>query len=102
MYEREDVIGTLWARGRQLHEGFTVLCERFGAPARFEGVSPLGQLCFDPPELFLRFNAELLRRGVIPYQVCYPSFSHAEADIDEALEAMSEALAAMRKDGLFD
>ena len=102
VYEREDVVGVLWSRGRQLHEGFAVLCERFGAPARFEGVAPLGQLCFDPPELFLRVKAEVLRRGVIPYQICYPNFSHAEADIDEALEAMSGALAAMREDGLFE
>ncbi len=101
VYDREDVIGTLWARGRQLHEGFAAVAERLGIPTRFRGVAPLGQLTFDPPELFVRFEAELLRRGVIPYQIFYPSFSHGEADIEEALEAISGALSAMVDDGLF-
>ena len=49
VYETEDVIGTLWARGRQLHEGFAAVAEGLGIPTRFQGVAPLGQLTFERP-----------------------------------------------------
>jgi len=107
-YRSEDVIGRLWERGRQLHEGFNELCRRLGVPARFRGLPPTGQLTFEHPDakrnssLFLRFNGEVLKRGVIIYTVCYPNYSHTEADIAEALEAMGEALKEMKREGLFD
>ena len=105
VYEREDVIGRLWKRGEQLHEGFNAYSERLGLPARFVGASPVGQLVFDHPDaarLFLRFNAEVLKRGIIVYSVCYTNFSHTEADIDQAVGAMGEALEAIAIEGLFD
>ena len=108
VYEKEDVIGTLWARGRQLHEGFADLCARLHVPAGFQGLPPLGQFAFAQPErrrsgdLFLRFNGEALKRGVILYSVCYPSYGHSESDIEEALTAMGGALGDMKDDGLFD
>jgi glutamate-1-semialdehyde 2,1-aminomutase len=105
VYEREDVIGTLWKRGKQLHEGFNAHSERLGLPARFVGASPVGQLVFDHPDpgrLFLRFNEEVLKRGIIVYSVCYTNFSHSEADIDEAVRAMGEALEVIANEGLFE
>ena len=33
---------------------------------------------------------------------CYPNFSHAEEDIEQALAAMEEALKVMQGEGLFD
>ncbi|MBT6146054.1 MAG: aminotransferase class III-fold pyridoxal phosphate-dependent enzyme, partial [Gemmatimonadetes bacterium] len=30
VYEQEDVIGTLWARGKQLHQGVASLCDQHG------------------------------------------------------------------------
>ena len=107
VYAREDVIGTLWARGKQLHDGFNGMCKRMNIPAGFSGLSPVGQLGFSHPEasrngaLFTQFNGEVLKRGVIIYSVCYPNFSHSEADIDEALSAMEDALSAMKKSGAF-
>jgi len=108
VYEQEDVVGRLWERGRQLHEGFNEICARLGVPACFQGLPPLGQLTFTHPaagrggDLFLRFNGEVLKRGVIIYNVCYPNFSHTEDDIGQALGAMEESLAAMQGEGLFD
>ena len=104
VYEKEDVIGTLWARGRQLHEGFNSHCRRLGVPASFRGLPPAGQLVFEHPDsaLFLRFNGEVLKRGVIIYTVCYPNYSHTETDVAEAVAAMGEALEAMKVEGLFD
>ena len=104
VYGREDVIGTIWKRGAQLHSGFADLCQKLDVPAAFKGLPPLGQLAFDHPDgnLFMRFNAEVLKRGVIIYPVCYPNFSHSEADIDAALEAVAGALEAMKTAGVFD
>ena len=104
VYRSEDVIGTLWKRGRQLHEGFNELCRRLGVPVSFRGLPPAGQIAFEHPrseELFLRFNAEVLKRGVIIYTVCYPNYSHGEEDVAEAVEAMGDALRAMKDEGLF-
>jgi len=100
-HEKEDVIAAIWARGKQLHQGFNELCRKHGIDARFEGLPPCGQLTFPDGDLFQRFNAEVLKRGVIVYSVCYPNFSHSEADIDQALKAMDESLAAMKQDGAF-
>lgn len=105
VYEREDVIGTLWKRGEQLHEGFNACSERLSLPVSFVGAPPVGQLVFDHPDagrLFLRFNEEVLKRGIIVYSVCYTNFSHTEADIDQAVRAMGEALEVIAIEGLFD
>ena len=104
--EREDVVGHIWERGRQLHAGFGELCARLDVPAGFKGLPPLGLLSFEHPDsgrnadLFLRFNAEVLRRGLIIYSVCYINFSHTREDIDAALEVMGDALQAMKSEGL--
>lgn len=100
-HEKEDVIGALWARGEQLHGGLNELCRKHGVDAGFRGLPPCGQLSFATPDLFQRFNAELLQRGVIIYTICYPNFSHTEADVNQALGAMDEALQAMNQEGLF-
>lgn len=108
LYDREDVVGRLWERGKRLHEGFAAICRRLEIPASFKGLPPLGQLTFSHPEearnpdLFLRFNGELLKRGVIVYYVCYPNFSHTEADVEKALSAVEEGLKEMKDQGMFD
>jgi len=107
VYRSEDVIGHLWARGKQLHEGMRSLFNKYGVPATVRGLPPCGQLVFttgDPArnaELMLRFEGEILKRGVMIYSVMYPNYSHTEADIDEALGKMREALLVMRDEGLF-
>ena len=108
IYENEDVVGTLWERGKQLHEGFAAHCERLGVPAGFKGLPPLGQFSFHHPnakrngELFVRFSGEVMKRGLIIYTVFYVNYSHSEADIDEALVAMGESLEVMKEEGAFD
>ena len=107
VYAQEDVIGRLWRRGEQLHGGFQSHCRRLGLDAGFRGLPPVGQLVLDPEEpqrdteLFLRFNAEVLKRGVIIYSICYPNYSHTVADIETTVTAMGEALDAMCGEGLF-
>ena len=107
-YQQEEVITTIWVRGEQLHQGFQAHCDRRGIEAGFKGLPPIGELVFDPENsernaaLFLRFNAEVLRRGLIIYSVCYPNFSHTPDDIETAVKAMDGALEAMAEEGLFN
>lgn len=102
VYENEPVIETLWARGHQLHTGFNAMCAELEVPAWFWGMPPLGLLAFAHEdasrnaELFVQLNGEVLKRGVIIYSVCYPNYSHSEADIDEALGVMREALGELK------
>jgi glutamate-1-semialdehyde aminotransferase len=106
-YRQEDVIGHLWARGRQLMEGLNRLFEELGAPAAVVGFPPCCQLGFRTGDaarnrdLLLQFEGELLRRGVIIYTVMYVNYSHTVADIDEALDRMAGALRAMKMAGAF-
>jgi glutamate-1-semialdehyde 2,1-aminomutase len=70
-YRHEDVIGHLWARGRRLQDGLNEIFRELDAPAAVAGFPPCCQLGFRTPdaarnrELLLRFEGELLRRGVI-------------------------------------
>ena len=99
IYQREDVIGTLWAQGRRLHDGIAVLADSVGVPVSVAGLPPVGQLQL-PPEVRVAFEGECLQRGLILYTVLYPNYSHADSDIDAALTVMGEALAAVKSQGL--
>ena len=74
-YRNEDVIGHLWARGKQLHAGLRAAFAEFGAPATVLGLPPCGQLVFTTDDaarnaaLQTRFEGEALKRGVILYSV---------------------------------
>jgi glutamate-1-semialdehyde 2,1-aminomutase len=104
-YRREDVIGHLWARGRQLQQGLNGLFRELDAPAAVNGFPPCCQVGFTTPDrernaaLFLQFERELFRRGVILYTVMYVNYSHTAGEIDEALNRMADALRAMRASG---
>jgi glutamate-1-semialdehyde aminotransferase len=105
IYEREPVVETIWARGRQLHDGFRAICRDLDVPADFRGLAPLGALGFTKGdgrdgERLERLTAECLRRGVIIWSVCYTSYAHKESDIAEALGAVEAGMRAMRQDGL--
>jgi len=104
-YRSEDVIGHLWERGRQLQEGMNGLFHELDVPAAVTGFPPCCQIGFTTDDakrnsaLFLQFERELFRRGVILYTVMYVNYSHTAAEIDEVLNRMGDALRAMRADG---
>lgn len=101
-YASEDVIGTIWARGAALHEGFNDRAARLGVAARFRGLPPLGELMIPgAASLRTQFEGEILQRGVIIYTVCYPSYAHTEADIAQAVSAMGDAAEALQARGVF-
>ncbi|MBT3268132.1 aminotransferase class III-fold pyridoxal phosphate-dependent enzyme [Candidatus Poribacteria bacterium] len=101
-YEREDVIETLWARGKQLMDGVNAHSARLGIAVRLEGLPPMPELTLPGGgALRTRLEGELLKRGVMIYTVCYPSFSHGEADVAEAVAAIGDALDSMAAQGMF-
>jgi glutamate-1-semialdehyde 2,1-aminomutase len=107
VYQTEDVIGRLWARGERLHAGVAEITERLDVAAGFQGFAPLGIFSFhseaaDQNRLnYDRLCGEMFRRGVLLYTVCYPNFSHKEGDIDLALEAFDDAFRVMKDDNCF-
>jgi glutamate-1-semialdehyde 2,1-aminomutase len=107
VYQTNDVIETLWQRGERLHKGVGEIAERLDVEASFRGYAPLGVFGFRSQDAgrnatnYDRLCGEMFRRGILLYTVCYPSFSHSVADIDEALTAFEESLTIMKEDGCF-
>jgi len=107
IYQTNDVVGEIWKRGEQLHQGVNESVERVGAQAGFVGLPPLGLFGFRSGDAeangknYDRLCGEMFKRGVILYSVCYPTFSHTEADIAEVIQAFSDAFDVMEKDGCF-
>jgi len=107
IYRTEDVIGHMESMGARFVGGLNALFAEYGAPVEVLGLPQIGWVSWRDSartkagELALRFDGELLRRGVITYTGNYITYSHSAADIDEGLRAAREALAAMQNDGLF-
>ena len=97
---REPVVDHIWAMGRRLRDGFDRAAADVGLEARSYGLPPAVQFRFSPDaETDVRaqeiFAHALLRRGIFPSQPMLLSYAHQVADIDETVEAMRPALAAV-------
>jgi glutamate-1-semialdehyde aminotransferase len=93
-YVREDVIKTLWARGRQLAAGLDALCA--GTAVKLEGAPVHQRLTFPEPADGLRFSAEMAKRGVLWHPgVTNIMAAHTEAIIDQVLDAARASLKAV-------
>jgi glutamate-1-semialdehyde aminotransferase len=93
-YVRENVIATLWARGRQLAAGLDALCA--GTPVRREGAPVHQRLTFPEPADGLRFSAEMAKHGVLWHPgVTNIMAAHTEAIIDQVLDAARASLKAV-------
>ncbi len=104
VYRDEDVTGFLHRQGRRLRTGIDKLVDELHLASYFECV---GRDCcllygtYDqngkPSQAFRAlFLQEIIRRGVIapPFVV---SYSHSDADIDQTIEIVGEALDVYRK-----
>lgn len=105
---REEVYGTLYARGRALMEGIREVAEKAGVPLLVDGPGPVFQTYFtDAPAVrdyrdFARtdrarmalLHAALLERGVnmVPRGLWFLSTAHTEADLAFTVEAFDGAL----------
>lgn len=98
IYERENVIAHLWARGTQLMDGLNERFQAHGFPCEATGFAP----CFafaaksgvpGASDMMERFFDASYAEGVSFYRVNYPNFAHTEADIAETIERCDRALA---------
>jgi len=98
-FQREPVVPHLWAAGRRLQEGFRRAVARIDVPADCIGFPVHPKIVFRHPKdetnrlLMSLFLQETGRRGVIFHFAGFNiSYSHADADVDETLEACEAAL----------
>jgi glutamate-1-semialdehyde 2,1-aminomutase len=101
----------LFSTGRALRQGLVELLKHYGIPGQVVGEDPLFDVVFtDEPvndyrgvltqnrELLRRFNAELLKRGILKASSkMYMSMAHTAADVEQTLMAVREAFEVMTK-----
>jgi len=99
----------LFGTGTRLRDGLAAAVLKHGVAAQVSGEPPVFDIFFtDHPivdyratltadrERIKRFNAELLRRGVVKaVNKIYVSLAHTDRDVDETLEVFDQALAAL-------
>jgi glutamate-1-semialdehyde 2,1-aminomutase len=95
--DREPVHEQIWSMGRRLAEGFDALAAERGIRASSYGLPPAVQFRFgdrgeENTEMHVTFFRELYRRGVFAARPFLLSYAHRQADIDETLLSMGEAL----------
>ncbi|HEV7254358.1 MAG TPA: aminotransferase class III-fold pyridoxal phosphate-dependent enzyme [Mesorhizobium sp.] len=97
-----DGIGCMRAMGQRLRDGLDRQARRYGLPLRQSGPEQMPVFLFDDDadrRLGNAFCLEALARGVYfhPTHTMFLSAAHTEADIDEALAATDEAMAALAR-----
>jgi glutamate-1-semialdehyde 2,1-aminomutase len=109
--QKEGTYRQLFSRGHELRQGLAELLKQFGVPGQVVGEDPLFDVVFtDEPvndyrgvltqnrELVRRFNAELLKRGILKgSSKMYMSVAHTSADVEQTLTAVRESLAVITK-----
>lgn len=106
--QRDEVYGTLYARGRELMRGLSEAAAKAGVPMLVDGPGPVFQTYFtEAPAvrnyrdfaatdraMMGRLHAALLDQGVnmVPRGLWFLSTAHTEADIAATVEAFSAAL----------
>ncbi|MDP6116446.1 MAG: aminotransferase class III-fold pyridoxal phosphate-dependent enzyme [Planctomycetota bacterium] len=94
-YREENVVDHLWSKGERLFDGLNGLFEQHGLPLECDGFKccPLIRMRDGaPPDTRDRFFRAAFGQGVSFYNVAYISFSHQDADIDEALERVDAGI----------
>jgi glutamate-1-semialdehyde aminotransferase len=98
--ERENVIESIWERGRRFLAELTGIVAASGVPATVSGIPPMPFLTFDKVDDYYAerrtcFYSETIRRNLFiqPYHHWYIAHRHTDADLSCALTAIREALA---------
>ncbi|GAA3310221.1 aminotransferase class III-fold pyridoxal phosphate-dependent enzyme [Nonomuraea dietziae] len=106
--QREEVYGTLYARGRALMEGLREAAAKASVPLLVDGPGPVFQTYFTEEESVRNYrdfartdrarmallHAALLERGVnmVPRGLWFLSTAHTEADVAATVEVFADAL----------
>ena len=98
--EREKVCDKIWERGTKFLERLREIVDKSGLPVTVSGIPPMPFLTFDKDDKNLykerrtRFYTEAIRRGLFiqPYHHWYIAYRHTDADLEKALDVVSESL----------
>lgn len=94
VYREHNVIDHLYRVGRQWQEGQNALFAKYDWPLHSKGLASCPILVneSDNPAALTDLFRAAYRNGLSLYNVTYPTFSHQESDIAEALERLDTAL----------
>ncbi len=99
----KNVIPYIWEKGKKLREGMNLAAHEAGVDLLVPGNPPRSGLVFrdgsgkESSDLKSLFLQETVKRGILFGGPVYISFSHADEDIKETVEASFEALRIVRK-----
>jgi glutamate-1-semialdehyde 2,1-aminomutase len=85
-YRDNDVINTLWARGKQFQDGVNSVFSQNNVPAELKGFPVCPIFMFDNAELNNQFFRECFKNGLSLYTVSYVNWSHTEDDICKTVD----------------
>ena len=95
-YQHEDIIGALWARGRQLQAGLKLLVDQCAldlGSVFVEGYPVHQRLRFAEPARGHLFSREMAQRGVLFHpDVINVMYAHMPGHIEAVLVAAAESL----------
>lgn len=97
--ERDKVLDQVWETGTWFLDELARIVAASGVPASVSGIPPMPFMLFDKVDALVKerrvmFYTETIRRGLFvqPYHHWYISARHTKADLDRALETITEAL----------
>lgn len=97
--ERDKILDQVWDTGTWFLEELARIVGASRVPASVSGIPPMPFMLFDKVDALVKerrvmFYTETIRRGLFiqPYHHWYISARHTKADLDRALETITEAL----------
>ncbi len=104
--ERDNVLETVWERGKYLYDGIQQALDHYrDVGAELSGIAPMMFITFkkDAAKTYKAkrtdFYTQLIRRKVFlqPYHHGYVCYRHTQEDIDHTIHAVHEALAYLQQ-----
>jgi len=95
-YKKHEVIKCLRTSGEYLWPKMQTVLEKSNGKIKTAGHPACTQFLFKSPEIRNEFMSQCYRRGISFYDVSYVNHSHTKKDMDITLEAVAEAVNAMK------
>lgn len=104
MLQRDNILETVWEKGRYFNGEIEKLLEKYDVGARISGIPPMMFITFDRDEegtykdKRTDFYTQLIRRKVFlqPYHHGYVCARHTQEDLDYTINAIEESLQYLR------
>jgi glutamate-1-semialdehyde 2,1-aminomutase len=96
-YREHGVIEHLWATSRTLWSGAQDIIGRAGLPGTIRGLPVCPWIGFDTPVEREAFFRACYRHGLSLYDVSYVTWSHRDADVQESLARLADAMADLER-----